>query len=250
MIKIRSTYDEQYLKTSMNKEKIYFSEITDEPTKHKVVSDIASVCHPDILPSLKGKIIPIFSIDLKEINPLYDAKIPILYNENARFEWIVSELNEEGKITDCYHLGYEKDKVRFDTLTFEDEIFFEDGEEDELMNIAECGNYLKIWHETPIEAIVDLKKTDDSLRRISDWQHDTWVSLSKNRGDEANEFEYWGPYINQVQANFDIPYDEETKEDFIFIGQISAGSLDLCSFYYFIFYNPNKNIVAQYMQMT
>ena len=247
MIKLKDTFEEQYLKSSMDENSIYYAKISKGSKKHEISFDLSSICRPEIFDEMNGKVIPLAIIDLKEINESLSGKFHVLYHENSSIDWIVSELDDDSKIKQCYLLDSKNQINNFSDFEKSDNEFFQDGIEDTLENLITqySESYLEIWKEKPIRPIGNLEITDSP--KLSDWVQDNWAhSIQISKYDNN----YFGPYILKSQSNFAIPFDSETSEDFIFIGQINSRIFNLCDFSYFLFYNKKNKVIAQLMQMT
>ncbi|MCT4580057.1 MAG: hypothetical protein N4A35_01455 [Flavobacteriales bacterium] len=248
MTEIKNTYKEQYLHTVMNTERVYFYQVSKTQTSHKLIFDLEKICTPEAFSVMKNKVIPLVQINLKDINAELNGKIPILYNEMTQFEWTISQLDEQGKIKDSYFLNFENKKTEFTEIDDSGDDSFEDGIEEILENVSDLeGQFLKIWDETPCEPLGEVSINDE--KRYEEWEHKNRMDYMK-RAASGDFPPTWGPLVLKAQSSFAIPVDTETKEDFLFIGQITSYELDLCYFCYYLFYNPNTKTVAQYMQMT
>lgn len=249
MIELRDTYEHLYLNSCLDTNSVYYVELGETPTKHLLNFDIKEYCQAEVIDSLKSYIAPLAFLDLNELNPDFQDKFPLFYHENTMMDWVVSQLDDNGKVSDCYLLDYEG--KRFDFKDFgedEEEEFFEEGAEEIQNSLEDLSNhYLNIWQEKPLEPLGKIDHSEGE--KYEEWAHQNSVSYM-NRDEDSEYPNHYGPLPWKMQSNFTIPLDPETKEDLVFLGQINSGLFGLCDFTYFLFYNARKNVVAQMMQMT
>jgi len=243
-MKFKSVYDEFYSNSFLDENFLYFSSITDEQTPNKIVTDLSSVCSKQVFNNVKGAVLPLFQIDLKEIDGSLEGIIPIFYHEMVSIDWLVSKVDKEGVVQDLYLSHNDKD-IRIESLEkdeYQEDLISGDYSEEEIQEVISDfeGKFLKIHKLKPEKALDGITNSD----AYHDCIHEnTVIFREKNMIDDAT---YWGPLPVFIQSSYSIPLENDVK----FIGEFYAYDFDLCGFIFYLFYDSKTRTVAQLMQMS
>jgi hypothetical protein len=241
-----------YQNTIMDKSKLYLSRGSKEKTPHVFAPKTDDV-FVDFDESLKEKIVPLFQLDLSALNPANKEKVYFLYYESGNVDWIIYQLDENSKITAISAMdNYIQKKIRLESKATEE---FESGLDDLLENMTytnqKAGPYIEIIpYDMPqgFESEVEKEKDDKAkYKKYSEIRQQTKI---KYRDPEKRAFEF-GPYPMIVQSNFAVPYINDTA--FQFVGEIYSSEEifgGLTDFTFYLFYHPEKKVVAQLRQYT
>lgn len=227
---------------------IYYSCISKEVTPHPLCISPSDLFHDDIQHQVKEKVIPLALIDLKELNASYNIKIPLLYHEMVSKRWMVSNLNAQGKIQECFMLDSDLQRIDFKDVKADD--FFQDSYESTMEDMTSSieGDYLCIGKETPYEPL--LKEDIENNKLYGEWVYENLMEVRLDSSKTTEPY-HWGPMIEEVQRGLEVPVDVATHTEYVYVGQYAAADLfGICDFCYYVFYNKETNSVAQLMKMT
>lgn len=247
MIELRDVSGELYVNTSLDTQMIYYAGLSEEETNHPLSFELSENCEEALAEQLQEKLIPLFRLDIADLNPDLEGKIPVFYHELVSMRWIVSRLDEEGRAEEMFLVDTEGNSFGFDELDSEYDVFFTDGADTVLESLSPLeGQYLEIWSEEPTEPLGDLRLVNADA--IGDWARVNVIAATE--ASENTKYPvYWGPMVGKVQTELSVPVDEESHEDIAFVGQFNARELfGLRDHTYYLFYNPEQRIVAQLMQ--
>lgn len=244
MFSVVSAYQKIYPKQLISDNKACFFCFSKEETPHPLMPDPESVFE-DYEP-LKEILFPVMYLDLSALNDSFTGKIPVLYNESTNLDYLIYQLNEDGKVTNLSFMDYEGNSFE---ITDEEEVYsFEDGLEEVESAVKKFhGKYLRII------PTLDLPETIDYENALvfSDQIYEIWKkAVKKFKPKEAKDLDYFGPIPSLVQFSPEYPVWNGKEDAFYFVGQLNMYDLGLSGISYFIFYHPESKTVAQLVQMT
>lgn len=246
MIHFEKTYQHLNLNTFLDPQSIYFVEISEEETPHRLGFDIADYYSEEILEKVTGKVLPLGRLNAGVLAADLPDNLPLFYHEFVHLDLLVSHLDDAGKVTESYFLDYNGERHEFEDQ--DEEEGFEEGVEEIQSMLEEYeGQFLNIMKETPAEAAKDW--TNEDSEEYGDWCHQNAVAYGKTL-ESFDVPDVWGPLPWQMQANFRIPVLESTGEQLKFLGQFNSGLFDLADFEFYVFFAPKEKIIVQVIQMT
>lgn len=244
MFSVVSAYQKIYPKGLIPDNRAYFYCISKEETPHPLMPD------PEIVfenyEPLKEILFPVIQLDLSALNKSFSGKIPVLYNESTNLDYLIYQLNDEGKVINPSFMDYKGNAFE---MTDEEEVcFFEDGlEEVEAAVKSFRGKYLKVIPTLDLPGTIDY----DNALGFSDQVYEIWKkAVKKFKPKGAKDLDYFGPIPSLVQFSPEYPVWDGKEDAFYFVGEVKMYDLGLIGVSYFIFYHPESATVAQLVQMT
>lgn len=243
-------------KKSITEDVISYGVLCEKNSAHIIHDQYENVFHQNLLSeNIQQALVPLITIDLNSLNKEYDTKLPVFYYENRKIDWIISQLDETGKVEIMEFYDYEGKAYSVSSLiekyinerTIDGETYyFEEG-------IDVINETLNDYKEKHFHILFDEEITiDKGLKYVSDFSdlHETWRKKRVANEDKDILWYNAGPYPLPLQSKFKYPVNNKTGKEFYFVTTVFPYSFCLSDITYYIFYDPEERILAQYMQLT
>ncbi len=209
------------------------------PTPHPLDHDWSNVATPAVVQAHGEQALPLLRIDLAAAGLGIDARIPVLYHELVFIDCVAMQLDADGRIQALAFLGTEGPIDLAEELDGEEA--FEEGVEEAASYLADCASrFLALQRGA---ACPEVGFPSEDSEAFSDW---AWKALPP----ELEDAEVFGPFPSPVQSFLAIPCHPQTGAPLPFVGRISSAAFGMADITHFVFYDPDRRVVAQVMQMS